>query len=63
MLVHVIADYGAGDLAFEEVAQRIKLHRPDAELVFTWLELFLRGGNAWEAFGRPGVGSRIEVGE
>jgi hypothetical protein len=26
-----------------------------------WMELFLRGGNAWEAFGCPEVGARIEV--
>jgi hypothetical protein len=26
-----------------------------------WMELFLRGGSAWEAFHRPGVGSRLEV--
>lgn len=31
MLVHIIADYGTGDLAFAEVVQRIKLHMPDAE--------------------------------
>lgn len=24
-----------------------------------WMELFLRGGNAWEAFGRPSVGDEI----
>ena len=35
MLVHVIADYGQGDLAFAEVAQRLKLHLPDAEPVLT----------------------------
>ena len=35
MLVHVIADYGWGDLAFAEVAQRIKLCVPDAELLYT----------------------------
>lgn len=35
MLVHVIADYGAGDLAFAEVVQRIKVHLPDAEPVLT----------------------------
>src|SRR5918999_6119783 len=35
MLVHIIADYGHGDLAFAEVAQRIKLHLPDAEPVLT----------------------------
>jgi S-adenosylmethionine hydrolase len=35
MLLHVIADYGPGDLAFAEVAQRIKRHLPDAELVYT----------------------------
>ena len=33
MLVHVVADYGHGDLAFAEVAQRIKPHLPDAEPV------------------------------
>ena len=33
MLVHIVADYGHGDLAFAEVAQRIKLHLPDAEAV------------------------------
>ena len=26
-----------------------------------WVEVFLRGGNAWEAFGRPGIGERVEV--
>jgi len=26
-----------------------------------WMELFLRGGSAWEAFGYPGVGSRLEI--
>jgi len=26
-----------------------------------WMELFLRGGNAWEAFARPPVGARIEL--
>ncbi|TWA55996.1 hypothetical protein FBZ84_12567 [Azospirillum baldaniorum] len=36
MLVHIIADYGpAGDLAFAEVVQRIKLHLPDAEPILT----------------------------
>ncbi len=35
MLVHIVADYGPNDLAFAEVAQRIKLHLPDAELVLT----------------------------
>jgi len=40
MLVHVIADYGSGDLAFAEVAQRIKLHLPDAELLYTPVPAF-----------------------
>src|SRR5215212_554101 len=35
MLVHIIADYGHGDLAFAEVVQRIKLHLPDAQPVLT----------------------------
>lgn len=34
MLVHIVADYGTGDLAFAEVGQRIKIHLPDAEPVF-----------------------------
>jgi S-adenosyl-l-methionine hydroxide adenosyltransferase len=33
MLVHIIADYGHGDLAFAEVVQRLKAHLPDAEPV------------------------------
>jgi len=33
MLVHIVADYGHGDLAFAEVAQRVRLHLPDAEPV------------------------------
>ncbi len=35
MLVHIIADYGIGDLAFAEVVQRIEVHLPDAEFVLT----------------------------
>src|SRR5918911_860567 len=40
MLVHIVADYGHGDLAFAEVVQRIKLHLPDAEPVLTPLPPF-----------------------
>src|SRR3712207_2776091 len=40
MVVHVIADYGPGDLAFAEVAQRIKLHLPDAEPLYTPVPAF-----------------------
>lgn len=35
MLIHIIADYGYGDLAFAEVVQRIKFFLPDAETVLT----------------------------
>ena len=35
MLVHVVADYGAGDLAFAEVAQRFALYLPGAQVVAT----------------------------
>ena len=34
--------------------------RPGGQEV-RWMELFLRGGSAWEAFGRPGVSSRLEI--
>lgn len=40
MLVHIIADYGHGDLAFAEVVQRIKLHLPDAEPMLTPVPAF-----------------------
>ncbi|MFN3649595.1 MAG: S-adenosyl-l-methionine hydroxide adenosyltransferase family protein [Armatimonadota bacterium] len=40
MLVHVIADYGYGDLAFAEVVQRLKLALPDAEPVLTPVPAF-----------------------
>jgi S-adenosylmethionine hydrolase len=26
-----------------------------------WMEAFLRGGNAWESFGRPAIGTPIEM--
>ena len=35
MLVHLIADFGGGDLAFAEVAQRIKLYLPEATIIPT----------------------------
>lgn len=35
MLVHIVADYGQGDLAFAEVVQRLKCYLPDAEPVLT----------------------------
>ena len=40
MLVHIVADYGHGDLAFSEVIQRIRVHLPDAELVLTPVPAF-----------------------
>ena len=40
MLVHIIADYGAGDLAFAEVVQRIKVFLPDAEPILTPVPAF-----------------------
>ena len=40
MLVHIIADYGMGDLAFAEVVQRIKIHLPDMEPVLTPVPAF-----------------------
>lgn len=40
MLVHVIADYGFGDLAFAEVVQRLKLYLPDAEPILTPVPAF-----------------------
>lgn len=127
MLVHIIADYGFGDLAFAEISpsdipdvpqnciayidgygnlkttiqhQSIKVGNGDAirvqigdmeqeaiasdgsfsvepgQLAFApgssgwmnaqgeqtcWMELFLRSGSAWEAFGRPSARTRIQI--
>ncbi len=35
MLIPMVADYGLSDLAFAEVAQRIKLHLVEAQLLYT----------------------------
>lgn len=35
MLLHVVADYGAGDLAFAEVCQRLAVHLPHARILTT----------------------------
>ena len=40
MLVHIVADYGNGDLSFAEVIQRLKIHLPDAEPVLTPVPAF-----------------------
>ncbi len=40
MLLHLIADFGPNDLAFAEVAQRLKLHLPEAETVLTTVPPF-----------------------
>ncbi len=40
MLVHIVADYGNGDLAFAEVVQRLKFYLPDAEPVLTPVPAF-----------------------
>lgn len=40
MLVHIIADYGFGDLAFAEVVQRIRFYLPDAEPILTPVPAF-----------------------
>jgi hypothetical protein len=40
MLVHIIADYGVGDLAFAEVVQRLKFFLPDAEPMLTPVPAF-----------------------
>ena len=40
MLLHLIADFGHSDLAFAEVAQRLKLYLPEAQLVLTAVPTF-----------------------
>lgn len=63
MLVHVIADFGVGDLAFAEVAQRLKRELPEAELVLTAVPPFatLAAGfvSAQLALNRPPPGTLV----
>jgi hypothetical protein len=40
MLIPVVADYGPGDLAFAEVAQRIKLYLVETEPLYTLVPPF-----------------------
>jgi S-adenosylmethionine hydrolase len=40
MLIHLVADYGHGDLAFAEVRQRLALHLPGATVVTTPVPAF-----------------------
>ncbi len=40
MLIHLVADYGHGDLAFAEVSQRLFLQLPEARLVLTPVPAF-----------------------
>jgi len=40
MLIHLVADYGHGDLAFAEVVQRLALHLPEATVVPTPVPAF-----------------------
>ena len=47
-----------GELAFAPGSSGWK--RGDGAEV-RWMELFLRGGNAWEAFGRPEIGARVKI--
>ncbi len=48
----------SGQLAFAPGSSGWTL--PDGRAV-RYMELFLRGGNAWEEFERPAVGARIEI--
>ena len=40
MLLHLVADYGVGDLAVAEVRQRLAMHLPDADVVYTPVPAF-----------------------
>jgi len=53
MLLHLVADDGTGDLAFAFLAEAGAERR--------WMELFLRGGSAFEAFGRPPFEAEVTV--
>jgi hypothetical protein len=57
VLVHVVADFGHEDLAFAPGSSGWRLPGGRAAR----RELSLRGGSAWEAFGRPPVESRMSL--
>ena len=40
MLIPMVADYGLSDLAFAEVAQRVKLYLVETELLYTLVPPF-----------------------
>ena len=44
MFVHLIADYGHGDLAFTDIVQRLQQSLPDAEPLLTPVPPFATRG-------------------
>ncbi|NJL09246.1 MAG: SAM-dependent chlorinase/fluorinase [Calothrix sp. SM1_7_51] len=36
---------------------------PDGSTSVRWMELFLRGGSAWERFGKPRIGEKVRIRE
>jgi hypothetical protein len=51
-------DIPSGQMAFAPGSSGWKIGVSEVR----WMELFLRGGNAWREFGEPEAGERIEIG-
>jgi S-adenosyl-l-methionine hydroxide adenosyltransferase len=51
-------DVPSGQMAFAPGSSGWKIGASEVR----WMELFLRGGNAWQEFGEPEAGARIEIG-
>ena len=54
-----IFDVPQGELAFAPGSSGWKTG-PREKL--RWMEVFLRGGNAWDLFGKPAIGSVVSIG-
>lgn len=48
-----------GELAYAPGSSGWKIGLRDE---LRWMEVFLRGGNAWDLFGKPPIGSVVSIG-
>ena len=54
-------DVKSGQIAFAAGSSGWTYRRAEVRNEIRWMELFFRSGSAWEEFGRPAVGTEIEI--
>ncbi len=54
-------DVKSGQIAFSPGSSGWAYRRAEVRNEIRWMELFFRSGSAWEEFGRPPVGTEIEI--